>query len=364
MLVLAGLCVLSAAGGAATALLIRPRPTGPVAAVEPVAVTPPARPSGRAPEAVTPPPRPVDPPPPPAADPPPAAPPVPARAGVLAPAVAGRYQVGEAFDQEVTVSRRSVLHVLGSGAPRAAEYAFTSRLTVTAVAPDGTLTVRQRVEVARLVSADPAARGELEAALRAARGATFDLTVGPTGEVTGLKGLADPLRVAEANDPRGDQTFRVWALLDADGWKEMAGLTFFQPDRPLAAGATWTRPLVHSWGPLGSWAGRTRYTAVGPRDGAERVEYAHELTYRPPTAAGGLPFRVLRGDFRVDAAGGVIRYDAARGRVAAAEETFRVRGALAVSVGGVEATAGVEEAQHFRLVILPPGNRQLAGARR
>lgn len=364
VLILAGLCALSAAGGVGFGLHVRSR--APASADSPAPVTPPV---ARTPTEIAPPPRSVRPVPPPVAVTPPAPaavpPPAPPRSapveGVLAPVVVGRYRVGETFEQEVSVSRRSALRVLGVGAPQAAEYVFTSRLTVEAVAPDESLTVTQRVEGTRLVGCDAAARAELEDALRKARGATFTLGVGPGGDVTGLKGPADAPRVAEGFDPAGGQTFRLWSLLDADGWKELAGLTFFQPGRPLAAGATWTRPLVHSWGPLGSWAGRTRYTAAGRRDGAERIDYAHELTYRPP-AGGGLPFRVARAEFAAPAAAGVIRYDAARGRVESAEETFRVRGTVTVAVGGVETAAAVEEVQVFRLR-LPPAGARLVGDR-
>ncbi|HYH67755.1 MAG TPA: hypothetical protein VD866_23865 [Urbifossiella sp.] len=359
-LILAGLCVLSAAGGVGFGLHVRSR--APASAEAPV-VPPPA---ARAPVENAPPERLPEPVPPPVAapvaEPPPAPPRTPPAEGVLAPVTVGRYRVGESFDQEVSVSRRSALRVLGVGAPQAAEYTFTSRLTVETVGADEGLTVKQRVEGTRLVTCDPAARAELEDALRKARGATFTITVGPGGGVTGLKGPADAPRVAEGLDPGGAQTFRVWSLLDADGWKELAGLTFFQPGRPLAAGETWFRPLVHNWGPLGSWAGRTRYTAAGRRDGAERIDYAHELTYRPPPAGGGLPFRVVRAEFSAPTGGGVIRYDAARGRVESAEETFRVRGAVTVAVGGVETAAGVEEVQVFRLR-LPTADARLLGDR-
>lgn len=281
--------------------------------------------------------------------------------GILAPESPGRYRVGEVIEQEVSVSRRSAFRVLGAGAPQAAEYTFTSRLTVEAVGRDGSLTVKQRVEAARLTACDPAMRELMEDALRKTKGAAFEIAVGPRGEVTGLTGPADPVRVRAGNDPLGAETTRVWSLLDADGWKELAGLTFFQPDRPLAAGEKWTRPLAHSWGPLGGWAGRTTYTAVGRRDGAERVEYAHEMTYRPPDGDTDLPFRVLRADFRRPAAGGTIRYDVTRGRVTAAEEAFRVRGTLVVSAGGVEAPVEVDEVQGFRLRILDPGAPALEG---
>jgi len=58
------------------------------------------------------------------------------------------------------------------------------------------------------------------------------------------------------------------------------------------------------------------------------------------------------------AAGGVIRYNPAVQKVAAAEEAFRVRGAVLVSLGGVEAAIEMEELQGFRLSIADPAARR------
>ncbi len=299
---------------------------------------------------------------------PPQPPPIPVRppaalVGQLMPVMASRYRVGEVIVQEVTLTRQSGVRILGAGAPQTSQYTLLSHLTVEAIGPDGSLGVRQRVEATRLGASDPVTRGGLEDALRKAKGATFEIAVGPGGEVTGLKGPNDPVRVHAANDPTGGQSFRIWSLLDVDGWKELAGLTFFQPGRPLVAGQKWARPLNHTWGELGSWSGRTHYTAAGRRDGAERIEFAHEMSYRPPAGEGGmLPVRILRAEFTPQAAGGVIRYDAANGRVTAAEEVFRVRGALLVSAGGIEAPVEMEESQGFQVKILGPADQVLRGA--
>jgi hypothetical protein len=54
----------------------------------------------------------------------------------------------------------------------------------------------------------------------------------------------------------------------------------------------------------------------------------------------------------VQTARGAIAYDPGRGRVAAAEERFHVRGALAVSCLGVDSVVDMDEMQVFRLRIL------------
>lgn len=331
--------------------------------------------------------------PPPAADPPrddpplrpepapvprPAAPePVPAPLpGFLAPpgrlvpepkAVPARFKVGDELVQEVAVSRRSAYRFAGLlEVSQSADYTFTSRLTVEQVGRDGSLGVRQVIEGAKLVGCDPSMREALGDALKKAAGAKFEIAVGPDGVVTGLTGPKDPVRVLAGNDPANGQTVRVWSLLDADGWKELAGLTFLRPAKPPRVGDRWARPIAHNWGPLGEWAGRTTFVATAKAGGADRIEYAHELAYRPSAAGAGreLPFQLRRADFRVLAAGGAVLYDAAKDRVSAADETFRVRGALLVSLGGTDATVEMEEAQVFRLRVAQPTTAVLSGRAR
>src|SRR5262249_7447735 len=160
------------------------------------------------------------------------------------------------------------------------------------------LTVKQKITAARLLDADPAIRPTLAEALQKAVGAEFEIAVGSGGEVTSLKGPKDPVRVLAGNNAAGP-TLRLWSLLDADAWKEISGLTFFQPDRPLKAGEKWSRRMSHDWGPLGSWTGQTTFRSAGERAGLARIDYGHEMTYRPPgDAKDELPFRVLRAEFK------------------------------------------------------------------
>jgi hypothetical protein len=277
--------------------------------------------------------------------------------GRLDPAQIARFKAGDAFDQEVVVARRSAFNVLGADLGSAAKYAFASRLTVTAVDADGRLAVSQAVRSAKLLDADPGARPGFEAALKSAVGRSFEFAVTPAGEVAEFRAPADPVRVEAGPDRLGQRAVRVWSLLDADGWKELAGLTFFRP----AAGGKWSRPAAHDWGPLGRWAGKTAFTAAGKRGAAERYDYALDLTYLPPAAGGDGPVRVTKAAFRPVAAGGAILYDAARGRVSAAEETFRVRGTAVVAAAGGEGVVEMEEEQVFQLRVVDPVAHDLTG---
>jgi hypothetical protein len=252
--------------------------------------------------------------------------------------------------------------VIGTDVATAADYAFSSRITIESIRTDGSLTARQEVKEARLIDCDPTSREALVEALDKAKGAVFNLTVASDGAVTALKGPKDPIRVLKGA-AGGPESVRVWSLLDEDGWKELASLTFFRCEQPPKPGRTWTRGIEHNWGPLGGWTGRTTFVAKGPQAGGERIEYAHSLSYRPPGAGLGqaLPFAIGKAEFRTPAAGGALLYRPTRERVSAAEESFRVQGALAVSLAGTDVVVELEETQAFRIVIREPSEPELRG---
>jgi hypothetical protein len=287
-------------------------------------------------------------------------PPTPAPRPVLPPAVkppvaaVPDLKAGDSFYQEVVVGRVSRYLVLGSSVGQNVRYALLSRFTVERMLPDGGLVVRQKVEGVRLSNADPGLQARLDALLQKTKGATFTLTLNARRQVTRFEGGGAGPAVLGGVNPLGGQTFLLWSFLDADGWKELAELSLFRPERPLRKGEKWTRPLTHSWGPLGRWAGQVGFVHVGKEAGVDRFRYALSLAYQPPRpgAGAGLPFQVGRADFRIQTADGVLAWNAGRGRVSAFEERFHVRGQLAVSCLGVVTGVNLDEAQVFQVRIL------------
>ena len=272
---------------------------------------------------------------------------------VPAPQTIARWQAGKTFVQEVVVSRASAYRILGIDLSQNVQYAFVSSFSIDRVAENGTVQVKQKVQSAHLIQSEPAMQALLQDSLRKTQGATFEMVVGPQGEVTRFRAAQDPIKVLPVASPVGGQAFLLWSFLDEDAWKELAQLTFFQPERPLGRNKTWARPLAHAWGPLGQWRGQTHYTAAGEDGALKRVLYRHDMKYEAPAGTGeGFPFRVIRGDFRPQMAGGVILFDPVRERVTGAEETFRVRGSVVVSAAGNEIPVEMEEGQLFRLRVL------------
>src|SRR5262249_17002507 len=143
-------------------------------------------------------------------------------------------------------------------------------------------------------------------------------------------------------------------LMDLDGWKEMAQVTFFQPGKGLKAGERWSKPMTHNWGALGSWQGKIHYAHAANKKDLHTVNYTLELAYQAPKAGGGIMGMPIQGArFAQPEAMGAIQFDAELGRVTAAEERFRVRGQLNLSVLGQNTVVEIEEEQQFSLRITP-----------
>ncbi len=331
------------------------RPTPPTVTKPTEALPPVTKPTPPAPP--TPP---VVPPPTPSMPAPAAVPDLP-RIGKLVVEPAGKYKEGDTFVQQVTVVRSSSFGVLVIVTTQAAEYTLTSKLEVMKVNADGSIVVTQTVQTGKLIDATADLKQPLTDALKTAEGAKFELAVAPNGKVTALKGLADPVNVKLGREAE-QQTLRLWSILDADAWKEFAGMTFFQPDKP-GLGAKWNRDFSHDWDALGSWLGRTDYTtaAKAEKDGRHKIDYAHAISHRPAKGPGNLPITIKESAFPAVKAGGTLHYDAATNRVTAAEELFHVRGGVVVSFGGADATVEVEEQQKFRLTASEVKPRELIG---
>jgi len=254
--------------------------------------------------------------------------------------------------QELIVTQRSRYRMEGTDFDSDLQYRVLSSLSVDRRDPDGSLSVTQTVEQAELTRGDALTQAIIRELLGKLVGSTLRIAVDAEGRVVALEGAKGRIRAAAGNDPLAGQSLLMASIIDPDGWKEIAQLTFFRPPAQ-SAGKKWDRAVTHRWGPLGSWSGRASY-AQQDRDGAlDRFSYALKLGYQPPKGgAGGLPFQVLRSDFRHQEAGGTIEFDAAKGRVVRARERFPVKGNLTIGLLGQEVPVELDESQDFLVRIL------------
>jgi hypothetical protein len=279
------------------------------------------------------------------------------------PAVLATLKQGDTFFQEVVITRLSSYRFLGTEIKQNTQYGFLSTLKVEKKRDDGSMVVSQKVETARFTDGDPAMQTLLNGALQKTKGANFKIKLNAKREVTKFEGAGDGINVFEGKKELAGQTFMLWSFLDRDGWKELAQVTLFRPEKPSGTAAKWARPITHSWGPLGSWSGKIVYGYTGKKGKIDRIGYVLDMAYRPPArgAGAGLPFQVGKAVFKPQTAAGAILFDTSRDQVAAAEERFHVKGALAINALGVDTVIDMDEVQIFRLRVLdkkPAANKK------
>ncbi len=256
------------------------------------------------------------------------------------------------FFQHLVIGRVSRYRILELDLGQDVQYVLVSRFRVEKKNEDGSMVVEQKVEGVRLSNADPALQVRLNDMLQKTKGASFTMTLNADREVTKFEGGTQAFKVFDVDNPLGGPSFLLWSFMDRDGWKELAQLSFFQPPNDVRRGQRWDRQMKHSWGPLGTWDGKMHFQAMGKQREMERYDYALDLAYRPPTKRGALPFEIGQSRFQIQTARGAIAYDPKRGRVAAAEERFHVRGMLSVSFAGIESAVQMDEMQLFQLRIV------------
>lgn len=270
----------------------------------------------------------------------------------VSPKTVPELPANDTFFQHVVISRVSRYRVLDLDLGQNVQYVLVSRFRVKEKQDDGGLVVEQKVESVRLSNADPALQGRLNELLQKTKGASFTMTLNARREVTKFEGGQEAIKVLTGDNPLGGPSFLLWSFLDRDGWKELAQLSYFQPPPAVRRGERWDRPMTHSWGPLGNWSGKIHFQAAGKQTGLDRFDYLLDLVYKPPRKSGGLPFEIGKSQFEIQTARGVLAYQPSRGRIAAAEERFHVRGVLSVSLLGAESSVQMDEMQLFQLRIL------------
>jgi hypothetical protein len=279
-----------------------------------------------------------------------------------------KLKEGDVLFQEVAVARTTTFRLAGNDVRQNLTYHFLSSLRVEKRLPEGGFQVVQRVEAARLDGADEVFQTLLGDSIDRLKGQTFKLTLDPYLEVIAFEGTTDPVKALQGTSFLGGPALMLASLMDQDGWRELARLSFFMPEQPLKQGARWERPMTHGWGPLGGWTGKAAYAYLGPqavpgqKKPLQRVGYQYDLTYEAPKAGAGVPgvpLQVNQAKFQPPAASGVIYYDADRARVAAVEERFQVRGNLHLNLLGANTPVELEETQSIRLQIFdrPPAVR-------
>lgn len=261
-------------------------------------------------------------------------------------------EAGQRLYQEVTVTHQSHYRIQGLDVSSNLQYRVLSDLQVRPDNSDGSLNVTQRVEQAEIIQADSLSRAVFADLLKELVGTTFRYTLDAGRKVIRFEGTPPKIRAA-GPDVTANSGVLLASVIDSDGWKELAELTFLQPPKLLGTGQPWQRPLTHSWGPLGSWSGQAVFQYAGKEEQSDRIDYQLRLTHQMRKGEpSGLPFRLVGAEFRHQQAGGTVLYDPAQQRVIRAVERFPVQGTLTIESLGQVVPLELDEQQTFTLRVL------------
>lgn len=256
--------------------------------------------------------------------------------------------------QEIDIRRAPKFSILGSVTIQDLQYQLLSELKATPPDADGSRSVEQYVVETKLLKADELSRPMFEQSLAALRGWHFTYKLIKGGEIAAWKSTPPDGRRTVRVEPPGGAGFLMTSVMDEDGWKEMAKLSFQMPDT-TSDGKPWVRQMSHDFGALGNWYGETRFVPKGMSEGLVQIDYTHEMTYAPPDkdkAVGGLPFVIRAAEFKPEVAGGSYFFNAQANRVERLQERFLVRGAIQTEVLGQGVTVEVEEDQMITVRIM------------
>ncbi len=251
--------------------------------------------------------------------------------------------------QRVEVLHDPSYEILGQNFADKSRYQILSKLELRPRAADGSREVSQVIEQTRLELAGDTTRELYESALRDLIGQQYTFTLNSRDEVIKFTGFGGKTTSAPVTRS-GMEGFASVTVIDQDGWKEIAQLSFLQPDRSIAAGQPWTRPMSHDFNELGSWQGTTTFTLQGPEGAGTRYNYVHDMTYTPPKGGPGLlPFDISDVDFKATKAEGSFVFDPTHGHVTDVRETFEMEGSLGASVLAGSATVKLREHQELTI---------------
>ncbi len=254
--------------------------------------------------------------------------------------------------QEIDVYRLPRFVIQGLPVAQEIRYRVMSELHVGAQRQDGTRVVEQIVLDTKLEKADDLSRVAFAESLAALKGQQFSFTLSREHEVLEFRGHKENRKALPVEALKG-MGFQITSVMDEDGWKELAGLTFFLPSDQTDRDQTWKRQMTHHWGALGRWSGDTTFKMGPSKDGVRRYDYMHDMRYVPPGEDDGddLPLEITAAEFKPKTAGGAIFFDRQAGRVRAAQEQFHVQGVVTASLLGQATRIQIEEQQMIRIQV-------------
>jgi hypothetical protein len=250
-----------------------------------------------------------------------------------------KFQEGETFYVETTVSEKQTVESKGKG--QAGELTGTKLWRFTVRTAGAAPVLEQRLEKWQIKGKPPF--GALPARVpEKLKGVVFTVALTPEGKITRFEGYAEVLKRLDAES---EVMARLWrAVLSEETFRaEAERILGVWPAKAVAKGDVWEGTSTLPLAPFGAFRVEHRFTYRGQDKQGARIDDAATLTYVPPKGeVGGLPVKVVKGDFKSAGMKTSLVFDAARGRPVRAETKWEVRGNLTLEGDGNRAELRIE----------------------
>jgi len=255
--------------------------------------------------------------------------------------------------QVLEVQRNPRFQVQGLPIAQEMHYRVVSELSLSGVQRGGERIVRQTVVAVKLDKCDASSMAVFKAQLENLVGDTFNFRLNADRQVVEFRGEAGPERKVAAGGMGA--LGMVSSVMDEDGWKELAELSFFTPERQ-SPGDTWVRQTTHDWGSLGAWSGDTTYALAAKNNvqtaaPLQAFSFERQLKYVPPMGEAAGPLAITAAEFNPPKVSGEIIFHPDREQVMSATEQFYVAGRVQANLLGQATTVQLEERQTMKLTL-------------
>ena len=251
--------------------------------------------------------------------------------------------------QDLLVHRRPTFSLagLGSQIKQNLRYRVLSSYSLGPMDSDGQFKVRQRIMQTKLEQADPLSQATMASSLKSLVGKEYTFTMNKHHQVVKFTGFKNNRNTVQVQPGAKQKGLMMTSVMDQDGWKEIAQLTFFVPQKR----ARWQQEMSHDWGQLGQWTGNTLFQRGRKYSGLQEYNYAHQMKYSRGKSKkkSKLPLKITAANFSSNRANGVIYYDPENHRVSRVEENFNARGTLSAEMLGQQTQLQLEEQQTIQI---------------
>lgn len=136
-------------------------------------------------------------------------------------------------------------------------------------------------------------------------------------------------------------------ILSEESLKDMADASFSRLMGPARPGDSWIKHQQIDLGPLGVSRHNLQYTYEGRQKRLDKIRIQITSNYLPPADRKnmlGLPFRIRKAALHGEG-GGVLYFDRAKGFLTRSEMSAKLKGALAIEIGGSETNVEFSQTQ-------------------